>query len=86
MCAGSGVSIQLLRARISLAGPLFGLFAALISYGVYQSTGHGVWLAVAHTGAWINLLNLIPVMIFDGSSAMNALGRQGSTSRYWWPP
>jgi Zn-dependent protease len=72
---GAGVD-PVVRARISLAGPLFGLFAALISYGVYQSTGHGVWLAVAHTGAWINLLNLIPVMIFDGASAMNALGKQ----------
>jgi Zn-dependent protease len=72
---GAGVD-PVVRARISLAGPLFGLFAALVSYGVYQSTGHGVWLAVAHTGAWINLLNLIPVMIFDGASAMNALGKQ----------
>jgi Zn-dependent protease len=72
---GAGVD-PVVRARISLAGPLFGLFAALISYGAYQSTGHGVWLAVAHTGAWINLLNLIPVMIFDGASAMNALGKQ----------
>lgn len=72
---GAGVD-PAVRARISLAGPLFGLFAALISYSVYQATGHGVWLAVAHTGAWINLLNLIPVMIFDGASAMNALGRQ----------
>jgi len=72
-----GASVDpVVRARISLAGPLFGLFAALISYSVYQATGHGVWLAVAHTGAWINLLNLIPVMIFDGSSAMNALGKQ----------
>jgi len=72
---GAGVD-PVVRARISLAGPLFGLFAALLSYSVYQATGHGVWLAVAHTGAWINLLNLIPVMIFDGSSAMNALGKQ----------
>ena len=64
------------RAQISLAGPLFGLLSGLVSYGLFLSTGHGVWLAVAHFAGWINLLNLIPVSIFDGGSAMNALGRQ----------
>ena len=64
------------RARISLAGPFFGLLAALASLLVYYATGAGVWLAVAHVGAWINLLNLIPVLIFDGQSAMTPLSRQ----------
>jgi Zn-dependent protease len=64
------------RAQISLAGPLFGLLSGLLSYGLFLSTHHGVWLAVAHFAGWLNLLNLIPVSIFDGGSAMNALGRQ----------
>jgi Zn-dependent protease len=64
------------RARISLAGPLFGFAAAVASYFVFAATGSGVWLAVAHVGAFINLLNLIPVFIFDGGSAFIALGRQ----------
>ena len=64
------------RARISLAGPLFGLFAAFGSLIVYEATGRGVWLAVAQVGAWMNLLNLIPVFIFDGGGAFVALGRQ----------
>ena len=64
------------RARISLAGPLFGLFAAFGSLVVYEATGRGVWLAVAQVGAWINLLNMIPVFIFDGGAAFIALGRQ----------
>jgi len=64
------------RAQISLAGPLFGLVSGLLSYGLFLSTGHGVWLAVAHFAGWLNLLNLIPVSIFDGGSAMTALGRQ----------
>ena len=64
------------RNRISLAGPLFGLFAAMCSYFIFNLTGNGVWLAVAHTGAFINLFNLIPIFMFDGGAAFLALGRQ----------
>ena len=34
-----------------------------------------VFAALAHTGAWLNLLNLIPVWILDGGQATNALSR-----------
>ncbi len=64
------------RAQIALAGPLFGLLSGLISYGIFLATGQGVWLALAHFAGWINLLNLIPVFIFDGAPAMSALGAQ----------
>lgn len=64
------------RAQISLAGPLFGFFSGLLFYAVFLSTGQLVWLALAQIAGWINLLNLIPVFIFDGASAMTALGAQ----------
>jgi Zn-dependent protease len=64
------------RAQISLAGPLFGFFSGLLFYGAFLSTGQLVWLALAQIAGWINLLNMIPVFIFDGASAMNALGAQ----------
>lgn len=73
---GPGVD-PAVRAQISLAGPLFGFFSGLIAYGVFLSTGQAVWLALAQFAGWLNLLNLIPVFIFDGASAMNALGAQG---------
>ena len=72
---GAGVEPGI-RAQISLAGPFFGLVSGLIAYGIFLSTGQAVWLAVAQFAGWINLLNLIPVFIFDGASAMNALGAQ----------
>jgi Zn-dependent protease len=53
------------------------LLSGLISYGIYLATGQGVWLAVAQFAGWINLLNLLPVFIFDGAPAMSALGAQG---------
>ena len=64
------------RAMISLAGPLFGFFSGLIAYFIFRETGQRVWLAVAEFAGWLNLLNLIPVSIFDGGAAMTALGRQ----------
>jgi Zn-dependent protease len=64
------------RAQISLAGPLFGFFSGLLSYGLFLATGQNVWIAIAYFAGYLNLLNLIPVWIFDGASAMNALGRQ----------
>ena len=42
---GAGVDPGV-RAQISLAGPLFGFLSGLIAYGLFLSTGHGVWLAV----------------------------------------
>ncbi|MDQ2949148.1 MAG: site-2 protease family protein [Acidobacteriota bacterium] len=62
--------------QISLAGPLFGFISGLIAYVVFLQTGYGVWLGVAQFAGWLNLLNLIPVWIFDGSTAMNAIGKQ----------
>jgi len=73
----NGANVDLsVRAQISLAGPLFGFFSGLLFYGVFLSTGHLVWLALAQLAGWINLLNMIPVFIFDGASAMTALGAQ----------
>ena len=73
---GAGVDVNV-RAQISLAGPALGFISGLIAYGIFLSTGKVIWLALAQLAGWINLLNLIPVFIFDGASAMNALGRQG---------
>ncbi len=60
-------------ASIALAGPLFGLGAALICLGLFAWTHQQVYVALAHTGAFINLLNLIPVLGLDGAQATYAL-------------
>ncbi len=72
---GANVDVGV-RAQISLAGPFFGFLSGLIAYAIFLSTHHAVWLAVAQFAGWLNLINLIPVSIFDGGSAMYALGRQ----------
>src|SRR5213594_1654046 len=62
-------------ARVGLAGPLWGLGAALAAYAVYHATGVGVWGAIAHMGALVNLFNLVPVWQLDGARGFRALTR-----------
>jgi len=69
-----GVSLET-RAAVSLAGPLAGWFAAGICALLWYQTHYGLWAALARTTAWLNALNLIPLWIFDGNSAANALSK-----------
>jgi Zn-dependent protease len=62
-------------ARVGLAGPIWGLGAALVCAGVYAMTNHPTWGAVARIGAWINLFNLTPVWQLDGGRAFRGLSR-----------
>ena len=62
-------------ARVGLAGPLWGLGATLAAYGVYRATGAGIWGAIAHFGAFVNLFNLTPVWQLDGGRGFRALTR-----------
>jgi Zn-dependent protease len=62
-------------ARIGLAGPLYGLGAALAAYGVFLITQAKVWAVIAHFGAGINLFNLIPIWQLDGSRGFHSLAR-----------
>jgi len=63
-------------AEISLAGPLAGWMAAAACLWIYKSTGNMLWVALAHTGATLNLLNLVPVWQLDGGKAVESLSTQ----------
>ena len=60
-------------ARVGLAGPIWGLFTAAFCYGVFLLTGSPIWAAIARTGAWINLFNLLPLGTLDGGRGFAAL-------------
>ena len=64
------------QARVGLAGPIWGMGAAIVSYLVYLATQAPIWAALAHVGAWINLFNLLPVWQLDGGHAYKALSRR----------
>jgi len=62
-------------ARVGLAGPIWGLAAALVCAGIYALTGKPIFSAVARVGAWINLFNLMPIWQLDGGRAFRSLSR-----------
>ena len=72
--AALGVSVET-RAAISLAGPLAGFLAAVVCTTIWWQTGDPLWAALARSGAWLNLLNLIPVWVLDGGQAVLALDK-----------
>ena len=63
----------LAEARVGLAGPILGSLACLIPAGLWVATGNEFWQALAFTGFFLNLFNLIPVVPFDGGRAMAAM-------------
>ena len=62
-------------ARIGLAGPLWGLVAAIFSALLGLAFHSPVFLVIAKWGAWINLFNLTPVWSLDGARGFHALRR-----------
>jgi Zn-dependent protease len=63
-------------ARVGLAGPIWGLGAALAAWGLYGVFHAPVLAAIAQVGAWINLFNLLPVWQLDGGRGFRALARR----------
>jgi Zn-dependent protease len=63
------------RAAISLAGPLAGWIASAACALIWWKTGNDIWAALARAGAWLNVLNLIPVWILDGGQAVSAMSK-----------
>ncbi len=69
-----GVSLEDL-ASISLAGPFYGLLAVGACYGLFVATHLPIFMVLVYVGAWVNFLNLLPVLGLDGAQAAFALSR-----------
>lgn len=63
----------LAEARVGLAGPILGTLGATVVALIAALTGSDMLLALAYVGFFLNLLNLIPVVPFDGGRAMAAV-------------
>lgn len=63
-------------AKIGLAGPTWGLGAAVAAWGMFLLTGAAIWRAIAELTGFLNLFNLIPAWQLDGARGFHALSRQ----------
>ena len=61
------------EARVGLAGPILGSIGAALCVLVWHATGNDLWRALAFTGFFLNLFNLLPVVPLDGGRAMAAM-------------
>jgi Zn-dependent protease len=61
------------EARVGLAGPVLGSLGCLVPLALYEETGNNLFRALAFTGFFLNLINLLPVLPLDGGRAMAAL-------------
>ncbi|HEX7291584.1 MAG TPA: site-2 protease family protein [Conexibacter sp.] len=61
------------EARVGLAGPVLGSLGAALLIPVWLITGNELWQALAFTGFFLNLFNLLPVVPLDGGRAMAAM-------------
>src|SRR5205807_4284397 len=63
----------LAEARVGLAGPVLGTIGAALCIPIAIVTGSDMWRALAFTGFFLNLFNLLPVVPLDGGRAMAAI-------------
>lgn len=63
----------LAEARVGLAGPILGTLGAGICLAIAEATGSDLLRALAYVGFLLNLINLVPLVPFDGGRAMAAM-------------
>jgi Zn-dependent protease len=63
----------LAEARVGLAGPILGTVGAGLCLVIAEAANSDLLRALAYFGFFLNLLNLVPVVPFDGGRAMAAM-------------
>ena len=63
----------LAEARVGLAGPILGTLGAGVCLAVAELTNSSLLRALAYVAFFLNLINLVPVVPFDGGRAMAAM-------------
>jgi len=66
------------EAEVGIAGPVAGALAAGACLFMAELTPHAptIWAALAYFGFFMNLINLIPVLPFDGGRVLGAIDRR----------
>jgi Zn-dependent protease len=63
----------LAEARVGLAGPILGTAGSAVCLALAEATNSDLLRALSYVGFFLNLINLIPVVPFDGGRAMAAM-------------
>jgi Zn-dependent protease len=63
----------LAEARVGLAGPILGTLGSAACLAIAEATNSDLLRALAYVGFFLNLINLVPVVPFDGGRAMAAM-------------
>lgn len=61
------------NALVALAGPVAGSLGAAVCWAIGDSQDSNLFLALAYTGFFLNLINLIPVWKLDGAAVWDAI-------------
>jgi Zn-dependent protease len=61
------------EAQVALAGPILGSLGAAVVWAYAEATDSEFLLALAFTGFFLNLFNLLPIVPLDGGRAVAAL-------------
>jgi Zn-dependent protease len=67
---------SLVEARIAIAGPVAGTVAALGATTLFLLTDRHLYLAVAYSGFFLNLFNLVPMSPLDGGRVAQMFSRR----------
>jgi len=62
-----------IEASVGIGGPIFGAAGAALCEVAFQATGEPLLRALAYTGFFLNLFNLMPVGFLDGGRIATAL-------------
>ncbi len=63
------------EAYIGIGGPLLGTAGAFVCFALGWWSGQEIWYALAYTGFFLNLINLLPVHPLDGGRIVVAVSR-----------
>ncbi len=63
----------LTEARVGLAGPVLGTLGSAVCLAIAEATNSDLLRALAYVGFFLNLINLVPLVPFDGGRAMAAM-------------
>jgi Zn-dependent protease len=62
-----------MEACVGIGGPALGTLGAFACAGLYPLTGNPLYLAIAYSGCFLNLFNLIPITPLDGGRIAAAI-------------